>query len=685
MRNPTPFVVPDITDEDIAWACHIMGLKESAFDKARRGVLLSQENIDVAACPGSGKTTLLVAKLAILARKWTDRRRGICVLSHTNAAREVIEERLGNTAEGQLLLSHPHYIGTIHGFVGRFTGIPWLKACGFPINVIDTEMTLSRRWLKLPPQTRSALEQACKGPGTLKIKTTDFSLGAIGWSGGTLGSQTPTYQNMMNACRQTAEVGCFCYEDPFFWGRELVDKDPKTINSLRNRFPILLIDEAQDNSELQSSILNRIFNGDDASVVCQRFGDANQAIYHSMNSKDAPTTWVFPDPAIKHDIPDSHRFGQTIANFAQPLGVEAQVLTGRGPDQRKVTADVDDQHTIFLFDSQATKHVLPAYASHLNTVFDSEALEKGSFVAVGAKHSEPKDDEHKPNSVCDYWAKYAPKLAIAEPHPKTFLGYIHAGRAKLEKDPMQNLHHMVEQIAIGLLEAVRLAGGKPTTRQRKNRYIQEMLEGNQDSLRDYTEFVRRFAVDAEDLTKQLWDGEWKDKLSVVVETLFEGEGECTIPEEFLNWSAIVLVDSDERKTETVYQKEDTLPKIRLGSIHSVKGETHTSVLVLETYIHSLNLNKIKKWLLGKPGTVKQRNAQSSRLKAHYVAMTRPTHLLCLALPDETFTAVDITLLVKRGWRIAKINATGVVSEVATERKAEKNDEQEQEKTDALKI
>ncbi len=42
---------------------------------------------DVQAAPGNGKTTLLAAKLALLARTWLTRRRGICVLSHTNAAR----------------------------------------------------------------------------------------------------------------------------------------------------------------------------------------------------------------------------------------------------------------------------------------------------------------------------------------------------------------------------------------------------------------------------------------------------------------------------------------------------------------------------------------------------------------------------------------------------------------------
>jgi DNA helicase-2/ATP-dependent DNA helicase PcrA len=659
MCNSDSFVLPDVSEDDIAWASNLLGLKKDAFDDARKVVLFSKESIDVAACPGSGKTTLLVAKLAILARGWTDRRRGICVISHTNAAREVITERLGATAVGQSLLSYPHYIGTIHGFVDRFLGIPWIKACGFPVSIIDTELTLDHRWKLLHCNTRGALENKRNGPGTLKLVGTDFSLGSVGWgNGGKLGQQTESYKNMIKACRQAAEAGCFCYEDPFLWGKELAELDSGIVVSLRDRFPILFVDEAQDNSELQSSILHQVFANvdDESSVVCQRFGDANQAIYHSMNSKEAPKTWVFPVSSITHDIPDSYRFGATIAAFAQPLGVEQQALTGRGPDQRKVVADVDDQHTIFLFDDLASKHVLPAYARHLKSIFDQSALESGSFIAVGAKHKEPDDDKNKPNSVCDYWDQYAPKQAKIEPRPDRFIGFFQAGRSQYQKKTEGNLHCWVEQIAAGLLEAVRISKGKLAIRQRKNRYIKETLLDNPEELQNYTEFVRRFVVDQESLTKLLWDGEWKLKLSDVAVALWNGEGECQLSDVFFESPVNQGEGADRSKNATTYQAEDEMPRIRLGSIHSVKGETHTSVLVFETFNRSYNLKALNKWLLGKEGKEKQRQAISAKLKVHYVAMTRPTHLLCLALPSETFTVTEIKILKEGGWRIERITA-----------------------------
>lgn len=90
----------EITDEDILWVEEMMGGKVH-FDSARVNVLKNMDSVDIQAFPGSGKTTILVAKLAILAKKWPYSNAGICVLSHTNVAREEIEERLGKPKVAQ--------------------------------------------------------------------------------------------------------------------------------------------------------------------------------------------------------------------------------------------------------------------------------------------------------------------------------------------------------------------------------------------------------------------------------------------------------------------------------------------------------------------------------------------------------------------------------------------------------
>jgi superfamily I DNA/RNA helicase len=151
MDSGVPFELPVITNDDIQWVTYILGLPENAFCGAdgtdpRKEVLKDMTSIDVSACPGSGKTTLLVAKLAILANKWKYRTKGICVLSHTNAARDEIEKRIGHSAAGRSLLAYPHFIGTIHGFVDQFLTLPWLRSKGYRINIVDTDICQEWRW-----------------------------------------------------------------------------------------------------------------------------------------------------------------------------------------------------------------------------------------------------------------------------------------------------------------------------------------------------------------------------------------------------------------------------------------------------------------------------------------------------------------------------------------------------------
>jgi hypothetical protein len=88
-------LVNAIHESDVRWASELLGLGSDGFapvadDNSRFKAMVNLESCDYEACPGSGKTTLLVAKLAILAMRWSHRQQGICVLSHTNAARDEI-------------------------------------------------------------------------------------------------------------------------------------------------------------------------------------------------------------------------------------------------------------------------------------------------------------------------------------------------------------------------------------------------------------------------------------------------------------------------------------------------------------------------------------------------------------------------------------------------------------------
>ena len=95
---------------------------------------------------------------------------------------------------------------------------------------------------------------------------------------------------------------------------------------------------------------------------------------------------------------------------------------------------------------------------------------------------------------------------------------------------------------------------------------------------------------------------------------------------------------------------------------TAKGETHTATLVLETFWHKHGLDALSPWLNGsKSGSTLARTQQTTRLKLHYVAVTRPTHLLCLAMKRSSFEDEEGELdqsmignLEHHGWRVKAI-------------------------------
>jgi len=673
------FECPNVTDEDIRWAFCVLNLPKNAFYGAdgndpRQEVLKSMERIDVAACPGSGKTTLLVAKLAILAQKWRYRTRGICVLSHTNAARTEVETKLGNTTVGRQLLSYPHYIGTIHGFVGEFLALPWLWSRGYQVKMIDTDVCLKRRWNGLSHATRGGLEKNSHTPSVLSVKSPDFGVGEVRWGKGyVLGADTLTAKEIRETCQRSAAEGYFCYDEMFMWGRDLMDKVPGVVEVIRDRFPLLFIDEAQDNSEDQSAILVRIFMNGGGAVIRQRFGDGNQAIFDFVGAEGAQND-IFPDEAVKKDLPNSHRFGQKIADLAHPLGIVPYPcgLKGQGPNKPLASGASEGRHTIFLFNDKSATQVLDAFADLLIETFSDSELRDGTIWAIGLVHKPPNVEEGQkfPHYVGHYWPSYDPELTKTDPHPEKLVQYIFAGQEKAKT--AKETYPAVEKIAEGLLRLASMVKGLPIFHRRRHshRYILELLEATPHVRDHYQDLITEFALVCDTPTKEMWDSTWRSVVREIAETLAGAplSGEAAAFLEWKDGTGEPGCGSIPKSQNNIYQifKDGRRVEIRVGSIHSVKGRTHTATLVLETFWKDNkkrhNLELLSPWLRGiKAGGCNVGVQQQSRLKVHYVAATRPTHLLCLAMKRSSFENDEGNLdqsmvqeLEQRGWQVKSI-------------------------------
>ena len=664
-------LIPEVTEEDISWVCSLMGIH--SLDEQRRNFLKRRTTVDVSACPGSGKTTLIVAKLAMLARKWPHRYRGICVLSHTNVAREQIEQRLGKSGVGQLLLGYPHFTETIHGFVNRFLTLPYLYSKGFPVEIIDDDIAQRWRWGRLPHNIRSGLENNNHQANLLKITDKNFNLGSVRWGRGTLGENTPTYQGLVNACQQSADRGYFCHDEMFVWAQAHLEEVPSLADWLQIRFPLIILDEMQDTDNQQSDFLNRIFPRNASQIVIQRVGDPNQKIFKDESSFGDGACFPDSDSNRCLEITSSYRFGNKIAALASPFAVQpvgsnglqglaAEVITGAEQTELK--------HTIFIFPNDNTAGVLDAYGKHVLTTLGSENITQGLITAVGHIHKE--DDEvrpghgHFPKTVSHYWNGYSSILAKKDAYPSNFVIYIQAAISLIQEG--HSLAPAVGKFAQGILQVARCIGdtnhlkGKP----QPHRAIVDALKDKDHELKIYQELLRYLFTERQPISQANWQA-FKDKVLAVACALCNGPTDPRRAENFLSW-----VDNDSLTTVAESSNEGALPNvyrvtegnqyvdIKLGSIHSVKGQTHIATLVLHTYWQrdGHSTKRMMPWLLGdKINHSNARVQDTERLRHMYVAMTRPSHLLCLAIPKLAFSNQDqqMSTLRSRGWFVQELS------------------------------
>jgi hypothetical protein len=97
----------------------------------------------------------------------------------------------------------------------------------------------------------------------------------------------------------------------------------------------------------------------------------------------------------------------------------------------------------------------------------------------------------------------------------------------------------------------------------------------------------------------------------------------------------------------------------LGTVASMKGETHLASLVLESYGGKSKRFDLELALPAIAGLGKSLNKlsilQQSQMRNVYVAMSRPTHFLCLAANASRVAEETRAALVAKGWRLEHVS------------------------------
>lgn len=612
----------EITDDDINIIEKELSLR---FDEKRRAILKDNTSIDVQACPGSGKTTLLGSKLLLLAKKWKDVDRGVCVLSHTNVAKNEILKVLQKHPAGYKFTRYPHFIGTIQDFADKYIALPFLRSSEIQIKAVDDEVFFE----KFKNSKIGVYKYlSCKGAkqeeyiyslnfyienNELKIENLDTDK-----------KINDTWRKKIKSVKKAIlNDGIIKYKEMYNFA-SYISVQIKSL--LAKRFPYVFIDEMQDTQKFQDELLNKIFQN--ASVM-QRFGDPDQAIF-SNSSKMGQSNETYNTKKVgefSYEINDSNRFNNSckfVELFKREKNEENPLIPTefRVSNEKKFLSslgkDNEFHHHIILYDAPSEK-VLEKYGE----IILDEYGEKGKDLihkAVGIVGKEKVEADDL--TIKHYWNDFDKNKTNAKFTPKYFIDVI-----KLCKTCKENCYNYFIDTCIFLLRK----NGKIIS---KTSFLNDLKDsGKKDELHQL--FYKCILNDYPDASK--WNKIKQTLLSIL----------DTEDNDFLTYDEFSQTDINKYNAELNTYRCSNGIKINVSTIHSVKGETHASTLVLETKYYQYDLS----YFLAHPD-----KNQFSHLKKEldYVGASRPRHLLCLAIAKSRLNDEMKSKLRNDGWVIDEI-------------------------------
>ena len=685
MPRLTEFV---ITAEDVAAMAESQGL--TLEDEDRIAVLTSQVSIDVQACPGSGKTTLVAAKLMLLAQKWPSEHQGICVLSHTNVAKDQIIDRLvrSNIVEARRLLEYPHFIGTIQEFVNRYLALPYLRSKGIDDFTIDNDEYVKAARRLLDRQEFGWLRGTLNGLGSVEkqdgflqstFRSNDEEINISKRPGAW---QQP--QNLLRAKRDLArlkgyldERGFFLYRDMYTHGQIAISLNSQISKALAARFPFLLIDEMQDTQKFQDELLASVFSSDVEGSIVQRFGDPDQAIFHGVGNEEPNES--FNDKSrdeMDYVINKSHRFDSNLAGKIRsfsfnevPLETE---LTEVALRDRATLHSIGGpfEHTVILFNDETREQVIEKFAQMVSDQFSDDALNSENFTVkvIGAVGKEIDPDANQLR-VGHYWGRYDKSKSKSGFKEQTLIEAARYCKGVAHQDWREGYRIFFKCI----LKQLRLAGRIDGD----GRYFIEstlreelIVSGGWRPLREGLFCLLR---NEEPIDREAWEDACTFiKESCGIEELTEeARNYLTFEEAQVEVVAQIEEGGDGLALEALLEnriRHQSGFEIQLSTIHGVKGETHDATLILETKNSIFDLEAMLPYLTGdlpsndrkninlpdKPHHSRAFKPNRVFMRQFYVASSRPKHFLCFALHSDRCADGNEQALRQKGWKIERL-------------------------------
>jgi len=538
----------------------------------------------VRACPGSGKTFSVAARIAHRIGRWMRPNQGLAAISFTNVAWQEIDEKLTNVFGLRHILQYPHFLGTIDSFINKHIFLPHghlVMGCSQrPVLVGDPHSDWNvKRYDKDYDQYFAKVSLGVNDeliypeiPGVFffgytKIYNND-------------GEESGFGRGLRESKVRYWRQGYACQHDANYFAMRILEKYPQIARALVNRFPEIILDEAQDTSEVQMRILDLLCDNGLSEIML--VGDPDQAIFEW--NKARPQLFNDKFEAWKNNsivLNDNRRSSQSICDATFHLSTLQEASIAVTPEVKEfgerphftVFSENNIEETIDQFLQKCRELEIEINARNVAVICRSKGL-------VAHILGYPAMDDWTSDFLITYPIIYACFLFTNGLLKKAF--------------------QTVEKVIYHLEEKKDLVDNKSVEDFRSRHNFTEYRKLLYDFLKMFPPARGKLGV-------------WVDLANQEV------GGALTVSDEARDLNIEDLFS---------HLEKDNLPAdFTVGSVHAVKGETFEAVLLFL---------KIKG--IGSHYTTMIANGaacdQEEELRIVYVGITRPRKLLVIATPND---------------------------------------------------
>lgn len=549
------------------------------------------------ACPGSGKTTSIAYKLQTLTKEITDKNgefSGVACLSFTNIAKDEINQKFKSFSGNNL--KYPHLVSTIDSFINHYIVLPHYHLLNSNIKrpiVFDNSFSLDDFELRFLFQYRIGNKpiRFSYPPSSIQITKVNSFL-----SNGNKPNLTGNNLNVFNKYCTTLKKwqfknGFLTNNDTSYLALKLLEKFPQIGKSLIKRFSLIILDEAQDTSEIHFAIFDKLIELGLKNV--EIIGDPYQSLYEWREAR--------PDLFIERYQDNVNWFvcDYTFCRRSEQNIIDVYSLLRNNDKPIKSTLkEITNKITILKYEKGSEIETVKKFIELTNQYKQTKIVVRGRTLLNKLLGF---------NSVKNYWKSNIPQsLILAKQELLINENKIAVNRTRKTIIQIQNPNLKYDDLKKKEIEL-------------KNDY---QLNSN----------IIKFLNNLPSFNLSLQ--EWTSATEKYITTFFELETNIDFKLKQKQGKAIY-----EKPIAKLYNTENNENDYPISTIHQVKGKTFDALMLFlgeNSKGQSISLNDY-----AKPTSFPK---DSKRMI--YVAMSRPRSLLAIAVPNGTENNILVDLFGK---------------------------------------